>query len=152
MQLRAIDMVSENSMKFPLLVCSNNTLKLLTLDVLAIVGKLDSEAGTFEMNVTSDGRTGLKWILDANGLYYELVLVGLLPLGIMQRIGLKRAREGFQIIPGRRISMRELTQHISELRDQFEEAPNVADLKVFLGTLAPDHLLGAEEMSEYLGE
>ena len=43
-----------------------------------------------------------------------------------------------------------LSNRIANLRNQFEEAPNVSDLKAILCTFAPGHVLGSEEMSRYL--
>jgi hypothetical protein len=139
-------------MKFPLVIGTSKTLKIADTDFFESIGKLDLEAGTLEMNVTHEGTAGLDWLLDLDGIFYQLSSLGILPLTLMQRIGLSRAREKFRIIPGRRITVSELGDRISGLQNQFEEAPIVSYLKLLLGSLAPDLLVGPEEMLRYQGE
>lgn len=116
------------------------------------IGKLDAAASTLEINVDSNGRGDLNWMLDSEGVFYELTYIGALPPNLLQRIGLRRHREKFRICPGRTISVRELNERIQGLVDQFEEAPNVTDLKAILSGLPQDRILGPRDMFEYLGE
>jgi len=138
--------------KFPLVICSNNTLEVVASDFFEGIGELDMENGTLELNVLRSGTTGLNWILDADGIVYDLSLIGMLPRSLFQRIGLSRAREQFRILPGLTMTAQELRSRISGLRNKFEQAPNVTLLRKFLATLAPDHVLGRGEMASYLGE
>jgi hypothetical protein len=139
-------------MKFPLVVAGNNTLMIASLDFFKRIGRLDFETDTLEMNVTRDGKANLYWLLDADGLFYDLIFQGSMPLTVLQKVGLRRKREKFQIGVGRRITAKELIGHIVTLRDQFVEAPNVSDFLTLLISLPAEHLITQKEMSAYLGE
>ena len=140
----------EVEMRYPFVICSGDTLIIAPAGFFERIGRVDPEAGILEMNVKRDGKAGFKWLLDADGLFYELSSIGLMPPNFLQRIGLKRAREKFRIMPGRRITAGDVSDRVANLHNQFEEAPNVTDLKSLLNSLKPEHVLGAEEMSRYL--
>lgn len=139
-------------MKYPIVVSMNKRLSVGREDFFRHIGELDLPGQTLEMNVTSSGKSGLNWLLDADGVFYELSLIEKMPPNLLQRIGLRRAREKFRIIPGRKITVQELTERISGLEDPFEEAANVNDLKTLLDSLPRDHRLTPKDMSRYLGE
>lgn len=95
-------------MKFPLVVGTSKTLKIVDSDFFAGIAKVDVAAGILEMNVTHEGTADLGWLLDLDGIFYELSSLGILPLTLLQRIGIARPREKFRIIPGRSINVHEL--------------------------------------------
>ncbi len=139
-------------MKFPLVICAGKVLKIAGPDFFDFIGKLKPDTGFLEINVTKNGSADFKWVLDADGIFRDLALIGLMPLGLLHRLGLRSPREKYRIIPGRRISVHEIADLISELHDQFEEAPDVSILKELLTRLSPDQIVGPEVMSAFLRE
>jgi hypothetical protein len=136
-------------MRFPIVICSHRTLIAAAADFFEGIGKLDISAGILEVNVTHDGTAGFEWILDSEAIFFELTSERILPLNLLQRIGLKRPRERFSIAPGRQISAGEIASRISNLHNQFEEAQNVSDFKDQLAPLASEYILRKEDMLKY---
>jgi len=138
-------------MRFPLVICSHKTLIVAAADFFDGIGKLDMSAGILEVNIAHDGRAGFEWILDSEAVFFELASEGILSLNLLQRIGLKRPRERLRVAPGRQISVGEIIDRLASLQNQFEEAPNVSDLKAQLAPLAPEYILRREDMLQYFG-
>lgn len=139
-------------MRYPLVICSHGKLIIAAADFFDGIGRLEVSTGILEVNVAQDGRVGFEWILDADGIFFDLTSEGLLPLKLLQRIGLSRARERFRIAPGRQVTAGEIRDRIANLHNQFEEAPNVTDLKNQTASLSSGYVLKREDMLRYLGE
>lgn len=137
-------------MKYPLVICTRNTLIIASESFFDGIGKLDPSSGTLRMNVARKGKAGFEWMIDADGILTEFFSDGLLPGNLIQRLGLTRPQEELKLSQGREISAGELLERIANLRDQFDEAPNVKDLKAFLQSFPLSHVLGSADMRNYL--
>jgi len=104
------------------------------------------------MNVNRLGVAALAWILDADGSFYPLKWIGLAPRTWMQALGLARRLEVYEIGESRSISNGELVRLTAGLTEQFEEAPNSADLRASASLHAPESPVTAEQLRAYLGE
>lgn len=139
-------------MRFPILICRRNTLAVGAEGFFKGIADVDETAGLLDMNVSSDGRASLHWILDSDGMLFRLTSQGLLPPSFLQRIGLHRRRERYRIDPPRRARVGEVAGLIANLEDEFSEAPNVTDLRLYLNNLPEDSELTREALRDYFGE
>jgi hypothetical protein len=135
-------------MKTPLLVCALDTLIILP-DFFARIGELRLNEQVLDVNVTRTGTAGMHWIVDADGTFFELRSVGLKRTTLWQKLGLLRCKERYSIAAGRPITVGELQDRIADLRNQFEEAPNVSDLRRMLSTYSRSSIIGPTQMSQY---
>lgn len=140
------------NMLSPLVIRNADTLIIADKAFFNFIGDLNVEEEMLEVNVKSNGSAGFEWILDAEGNFFELKSIGLMKLTLLQRVGIKRRRERFKILPYKGITAGELLQRIEPLIDHNMEAPNVLDLKSFLKQLPNDVIMGTEQMKIYLGE
>jgi len=138
-------------MKFPVVISEYNTIIVVDEDVFHGIGTLDLAQGQIELNAGSQGLGSIKWILDSNGCFYSLEYLGEKDRTVLQKIGLMRPREKFAISPGRSISAGELLKYVEPLKDKYEEAPNVTDLRAALAELPADHVISEKEMRKYVG-
>lgn len=137
-------------MKFPIVISINNTLVIANPDFFHLIGRLDPENSYLEVNVASNGKAGIQWILDANGKLFDLKFVKILAHGFLRTFGLRRFREQFEIMPGRRGTVGELKARTKMLKNQFEEAPNVTDFVKMLSFFPDDYVLRPEDIRKYL--
>jgi hypothetical protein len=137
-------------MRWPLILRRGDTLILAQPEFN--VWRVDADARVFDSNVLASGRAGFVWMLDADGQFYDLTSIGLLPQTLLQLLRLSRRVERFQIGPPRALRVGELTERVASLVDTHEEAPLVALFRSELRGYASDHLWGRAEMRAYLRE
>jgi len=121
-------------------------------DFFEDTGQLDEAIGRLDSSVSADGSAHFHWILDSEGLLYQLRSEGLLPMNFWQWVGLWRPRERYRIEPATTMTARELISLISGLRDDPPDVPNVTDLVILLAALSPEVVLNREILRDYFGE
>ena len=139
-------------MRYPFALCSHRRLLITPEGWFDGIGHLDAENGILVINVNRLGEGGLRWLLDADGQFYELGWQGRQPGGLAQWLRISRPKELYSIARGRSISVGELTAVASDLGEAFPEAPNSADLRKLLATRPADEIVGRELMRGYFGE
>jgi len=139
-------------MKFPLLICRRRTLFIGVKKFFERIGNIDDVGGLLDMNVTVEGQAFLRWIIDADGMLYDLTSMGVLPATLAQTLRLQRRRERYRIAPARQVQVGEIAHRIADLEDEFAEAPHVSDLQVQLSRLRPEQIVDRDVMKEFFGE
>ena len=137
-------------MLFPLVICSHNRLVIAPVGWFDGIGSLDIERHSLRLNLSSLGQHGLSWFLDADGLFYRLDWLRLEPITALQALRISRRVESYSVAPPEPIQVAKLLSLTSSLVEQFEEAPNAAELRALLGKREPHETVGPEFMREYL--
>lgn len=136
---------------FPLTICSHNRILIAPNGWFDRIGSLEFSTGTLLINVNQLGLGGLRWIVDANGMFYQLEWVGLEPANLLTRIRLRRPVERYSISKPRHISVGELSSLISKFSEISDDIQNSADLMKLLNQLPSQGIVNQAIMLEYLG-
>lgn len=136
-------------MKFPIAANNRNRLMIYDDSLIDEIGALKGEY--LEVAVDYEGKCDIRWIIDAGANFYELVAIGMTPATLMQRIGLKRRRMAFRLLPPRMICASELKERISGLKDPNPDFANVQSMEDMLAEMSPDDFWTAKKMQKYLG-
>jgi hypothetical protein len=139
-------------MRYPLVLSSHKQLVIVPEGWFSEIGLIEPEKSKLEIAISSIGEKSLAWFLDADGFYYTVDWCGRISKTFFQTIGLRRQRELYTIEAPRAISARNLLELIQDHRDQFEEAPNTADLRNALLAVFEETIIGRDFMRSYLGE
>jgi hypothetical protein len=137
--------------EFPAVVGFERKLAVVKQDFFERVGDLRLAENRLELNVTASGVAGAQWILDGGAQFFELRAVGFAPASLLQRLGLKRRREVFEILPVRSIRAGELSARLGSCVDDNADFSNVAELRNHLSRLAADQVIDKSFMNKYLG-
>jgi hypothetical protein len=116
------------------------------------IGKIDLAKQTIDIGINRIGEKALAWFLDARGQFFPLEWRGKLPKSLLERIALARRRERYTIGAPRQVTAGEMLDLIADHGEQFDEAPNTADLRRELLAVASSTNLGPEFMGHYLGK
>lgn len=139
-------------MRYPLVLCSHNRLVIANALWFDSIGHLDPIQRRLSINVGALGPKGLTWFIDANGCLFRLIWQGMGSSGILELLRLKRKVENYMIEEPESITVGQLRTLIANSKEQFEEAPNSADLRTALKPLAETTVVDRQFMFTYLGE
>lgn len=135
-------------MKFPVVVNNRSRLMIYDDGLINEIGELDGEL--LRVAVDSAGKSDLKWIIDANGFFYQLEALGMLPLNWVQRLGLKRRRMEYRVFPPVTLKVAEVMRKIEGLSNPSADFNNVEDLLARLKILDPGEVWNSKQMHSYL--
>lgn len=139
-------------MLYPLVLSSHKRVIIVPQGWFDGIGSLDLQANELELAINRLGERGLAWFLTADGRFHELKWRGRIQKGLIQRIGLRRQREAYSVLPARDISCGKCLELIKDHCEQFEEAPNTQDLRDCLSGRPSDRSIDRQIMRAYLGE
>lgn len=139
-------------MNFPILICAKNTLFVAGNDFLKGIGKMDETLSRMEVNVTNSGTSELNWILDCEGILYDLIDDGLAEISLFQKFKLTRRKQKLIIKRFQAVTAQELIERIANLKDPEPDLPNVTDLRQILQELPPNKKLDRNDLRAYFGE
>ena len=139
-------------MHYPLVLSSHKRVVIAPEGWFDSIGRIDPVKQTIEVAICGLGENSLAWFLDARGYFFSLKWQGTLPKSLLQKIGLVRQRELYSIEEPIQVTAGSMLTLVSDHREQFEEAPNTADLRKSLHAIPASAVIGPEFMGEYLGE
>lgn len=112
---------------------------------------IDAEDQRIIANVGPSGRSGMEWVLDSQGRFFEMVSRGVMPATVFQKLRLTRRKECFDVRPPRAITVGELKARLAHVRDRFPEAPVAAFTRRMLRKYPEDAVIDPAIMAALLG-
>lgn len=136
--------------KEPFITARGDELVLFSNKDLSSITEWDVN-GHWLVNVTDRGVAGFRWILDANGDFFAIKSLGVLPKTLFQRLLITNQKEKFEVLRPRIINVGELKSLVEHAKDPLEDESFPDYARDFLQDQPDERVVDREMMAALLG-